>query len=165
MPRKKTPQKRLGKHEQKLFNKALATVRGHKIFWRYKAKGETWHNNTLINTLLQAGIDAKHANIPTVTFLGETFRCEAFVDGGAFPLLAVECKKALTRNLKAVWKEGLSQALLYSATYKRVILVFYDFTNNGVMATAFSRGNKLETAFCKQLREKNRITTVVLKPS
>lgn len=165
MPRKKTPQKRLGKHEQRLFNKALATVRGHKIFQRYKSKGETWHNNMLINTLLQAEIDAKHANIPKVTFLGETFRCEAFLDGGAFPLLAIECKKALSRNLKAVWKEGLSQALLYSTTYKRVFLVFYDYTSNGIMATTFSSGNKLETAFSKQLREMNRITIVVLKPS
>jgi hypothetical protein len=165
MARKKTPQKRLGKNEQKQFNKALATVRGHKIFSIYKSKGETWHNTSLINTLLQAGVNAKHAKIPPVSFLGETFRCEAFLAGGAFPLLAIECKKALTKNLKAVWKEGLSQALLYSTTYKRVFLVFYDYTKDGIMMTTFSSGNKLETAFSKQLRDMNRITLIVLKPT
>lgn len=164
MARKKTPQKRLGKNEQKMFNKALATVRGHKIFTIYKNKGETWHNTSLINTLLQTGINAKHAAIPPVRFLGETFRCEAFLDGPAFPLLAIECKKALDKNLKAVWKEGLSQALLYSACYKRVFLIFYDYTKHGVMAATFSSGNKLETAFSKQLREMNRVTLIVLKP-
>ena len=165
MGRNKTPQKRLGKHEQARFNKALAAVRRYKIFWRYKSKGETWHNTTLINALLQAGVDTKHARIPQASFLGETFRCEAFLEGGAFPLLAIECKKAIDRNLKAVWKEGLSQALIYSAAYKRVILVFYDFTTNGTMAAAFSPGNKPETAFAKELREMNRVTIVILKPS
>jgi len=165
MGRSKTPQKRLGKHEQTQFNRALGAIRKHKIFWRYQNKGETWQNTALINTLLQSGSNAKHSAIPTPSFLGETFRCEAFLDGGAFPLLAIECKKANDENVKRVWKEGLSQALLYSIKFKKVILVFYDFTSKGALRRAFSSGNKSETSFAKELREKNRITIVVLKPS
>lgn len=153
MGRTKTPQKRLGKLEQPIFTKALTAIRDYKIFWRYKGKGETWHNNVLINALLQAGVDAKHNNIPVAKFMGEQFRCEAFIEGGAFPVLGIECKRVTDQNVKRVWKEGLSQAILYTAKYKRVILVFYDFTANGLLHRAFGRGNRPETSFAKDLRE------------
>jgi hypothetical protein len=140
MGRAKTLQKRLGKLERPRYSRALAAIRKHKIFWRYKDKGETWHNTALINSLLQANNDVKHGAIPLPTFMGETFRCEAFLEGGASPLLAIECKKATDDSAKRVWKEGLSQALLYSSKFKQVILVFYDFTKHGGLKRVFPQG-------------------------
>ena len=165
MGRSKTPQKRLGRLERAQFRRALISIQEHKMFQRYRAKGETWHNTALIHTLLQGDIDAKHSDIPCPRFLGETFRCDAFLVGGAFPLLAIECKKATDKNVKRVWKEGLSQSLLYSTKFKKVILVFYDFTRHGLLRRAFTPGNRTETVFAKELREMNRIYLVVLRPS
>lgn len=165
MGRAKTPQKRLGRLEKAQFRRALISIQEHRIFQRYKDKGETWHNTALINTLLQGDVDAKHSDIPCPMFMGETFRCEAFLSGGTFPLLAIECKKVTDKNVKRVWKEGLSQALLYSTKFKRVILVFYDFTRHGLLKRAFAPGNRTESVFAKELREMNRIFLVVLRPS
>ncbi len=158
-------QKRIGKNEQLKLNKMLKLVRKFKIFWQHKAKGETYFNDLLINYLKQHSLPVHNKRIPPAKLFDETFRPECFVDGSAkIPLCAVECKKLTDRAAKARWKEGLSQAILYSHFYKAVALVFYDFTKNAHYVETLTSSKRDEARFIKSLRDAFRIYVVVLRP-
>jgi hypothetical protein len=67
-------------------------------------------------------------------------------------LCCVECKRLTENSAKGRWKEGLSQALLYSAVYKAVVLVLFDFTKDSLYFKKLGPGNTVESRFATRLR-------------
>jgi hypothetical protein len=67
-------------------------------------------------------------------------------------LCCVECKRLTENSAKGRWKEGLSQALLYSAVYKAVVLVLFDFTKDSRYFKKLGPGNTVESRFATRLR-------------
>jgi hypothetical protein len=156
--------KRIGNKEQAVLNKALKLVRSFQIFKQHKNKGETYVNNLLINHLQQK-LPVKNRDIHCAEMVGETFRPECFIQGsGEIPLCAFECKKLTDASAKSRWKEGLSQAILYSHCYKAVVLIFYDYTKSGEYSEAFASKMSIESQFVESLREAFRIYVVVIRP-
>lgn len=156
--------KRVGPNEQVTLNAIIKKARNFKIFKQNKNEGETYFNNLLINVIRQ-GSDIENKNIHSAKFVGETFRPECYVKGaGSIPLCAFECKKLSEKAAKSRWKDGLSQAILYSHFYKAVILMFYDYTKDSRYAAAFSNKRSIEFQFAESLREAFRIYIVVIKP-
>lgn len=157
-------QKRIGKNEQLKLNRMLKLIRKFKVFTQHKGKGETYFNNLLINHLKQNSLAVRNISIPTANLFGEISRPECFIDGsGKIPLCAVECKKLTEGAAKVRWKEGLSQAILYTHFYKAVVLVFYDYTKKGQYAAKFSSNKSAEATFADSLRKAFRIYVVVLR--
>lgn len=162
---KRTPQKRMGKHEAAKFGALLALAKRFKIFRDQKNLGEVKLNNLFISLARQHGIAVVNKGIHSVTFVGDTFRPECYLPGsGKIPLCAVECKKLNDSSAKPRWKEGLSQSLIYKHSYKAVIYLLYDFTESAKYVTAFGRGNRSESQFTKRLREHHKIHIIAVKP-
>lgn len=156
-------QKRIGKHERVLLNKVLQRIRKFKVFTQHKAKGETFLNNLLINHLKQSSLPVHNKDIPVASLFDERFRPECFVDGSSdLPLCAIECKKLTDGAAKARWKEGLSQAILYSHFYKSVALVFYDYTRDAHYSQRFSAKKSTEAIFAASLKQAFRIYVFVI---
>jgi hypothetical protein len=156
--------KRIGPKEQLVLNSVLKTTRSYQIFKQSKNEGETYFNNQLINVLKQS-VDVENRKIHMAKLFAETFRPECYVKGaGDIPLIAFECKKLNEQFAKARWKEGLSQAILYSHFYKSVVLLFYDYTKGGRYAEALNGKGTPEAQFAESLRDAFRIYIVALKP-
>jgi hypothetical protein len=157
MGRRSVPQKRMGKKEAGQFGALLKAVKNFKIFPKQKKLGETKFNAFLINYLLQREIGVENVNIIPAKFVGEVFRPECLLRGsGHYGLCAIECKKLNDQYAKARWKEGLSQALLYAQYYKAVIYVLFDYSSGAEYASAFGRGNRVESRFANELRRVTR---------
>ncbi len=156
--------KKIGSKEQVVLNKALSIVRKFQIFKQYKQKSETFINHMLIHQLKQK-LNVNDRSIPCAKMVGDQFRPECFIKGsGEIPLCAFECKKLTDAFAKARWKEGLSQALLYSHCYKATVLIFYDYTKNGAYSLAFGSKKSMESRFAESLRKAFRIYVVIIKP-
>lgn len=163
MGRLKEKQKRVGKKEDKQIRKLLKKIENYKIFSEMKRDRETKFNARLMDFIRQDpnSLEVTNKNIPPAEFVGETFRPEFYI---GTKTCAVECKRLTDGSAKAKWKEGLSQALLYSEVYKAVILVLFDYTKNSDYYKRFGRGNSIESRFRKKMRDNN-IHTVLLKPA
>lgn len=166
MARRKTPRKRLGHLEAKHIDRIRRAIRAFRLTAADGDLPETAINSRLIAALKAADPTVVNTNIASISFAGETFRPECCIRAaGAHHLVAVECKRLITpKPAKALWKEGLSQALLYLQRYKTVFLVLYDFTPSCAYACAFSRGNRLESRFAAWARETLRLRIIVLGP-
>jgi hypothetical protein len=165
----KTPlkHKRVGAQERKLVKILIHKIKGYIVFSHMKNQRETTFNRYLMNHLCQKPdpLDVNNRNIPVATLGGARFRPEFYLcNGAARNLCAVECKRLTNNNAKARWKEGISQALLYSTVYKSVVLVFFDFTTSALYAGKFRVGNNAETRFAKRLRDMLNLHIVVIKP-
>lgn len=165
MPKKKSPQKRLGTKEAAMVATAVKALRNYEVFKIHKTKKETFFNHLVLVHLLHKKLPVKNKNIHCASFVGETFRPECFVKGSSkYPLLAVECKKLTDHSAKSRWKEGLSQCLLYSHEFKAVILLLYDFTKSGAYYSALSSKKRLEYKFAQRLWKTQHIKIIALKP-
>lgn len=128
-------------------------------------KGEVEINKRLQSVLLNSRLDVRYKNIPRPAFVGDTFRPEFYLRHAKRPLCAVECKLLNKKSAKGRYKEGLSQALLYSHIYKAVILVFYDFTRDGKYCQAFhGRSRDLAKQLAMKLRKTHNIYIIAIKP-
>ncbi|MBI1935991.1 hypothetical protein HYS31_06130 [Candidatus Woesearchaeota archaeon] len=165
MGRTKEKQKRVGKKEDKQIRKLLKKIDNYKIFVDMKKDRETKFNARLMDHIKQGqdSLEVTNKNIPSAEFVGETFRPEFYLGKVAHKTCAVECKRLIDKNAKTKWKEGLSQALLYSEVYKAVILVFFDYTKKSNYYEHFGRGNSIESRFRKKMRDNN-IHILLLKP-
>ncbi len=122
--------KRIGPKEQLVLNSVLKIARGYQIFMQHKKKGETYFNDQLINVLRQS-VEVENREIHTARLFGEIFRPECYVKGaGDIPLVAFECKKLSDQFAKARWKEGISQAILYSRHWINKILMKHSFASH-----------------------------------
>jgi hypothetical protein len=156
--------KRIGPNERAILNKILKRCHKFRVFIQHKKKNETYFNDLLINDLRQAGLEMKDRRIPKARFVGETFRPDCYVRGrGKIPICAVECKKLTDDSAKALWRAGLSQAILYSHFYKSVILVFYDYTKQNSYYATFSAKKSIEARFIDALRKAFHIHVVVIR--
>lgn len=156
--------KRIGPKEQFVLNSVLKFTRNYKIFKQNRNEGETYFNDQLINVLRQK-VNIENRKIHSAKLFAETFRPECYVKGaGDVPLIAFECKKLNEQFAKARWKEGLSQAILYSHFYKSVVLVFYDYTKERRYASALGNKSSVEHQFAESLRDAFRIYVVALAP-
>ncbi|MGB9153505.1 MAG: hypothetical protein WCD70_10510 [Alphaproteobacteria bacterium] len=161
--RKPEPQKRIGKNERKKLNAVIKAIKNHKVFHDQKKEHETRFNDRLRHSLRQKNFEVINKGA-SVTFVGETFRPEFYVPNGSGELFcAIECKRLTEAYAKPRWKEGLSQAVIYSILYKAVILVLYDYTKDGKYKKKFGAGNKAESRFVSALRESN-VYIVVIRP-
>lgn len=165
MARKKEKQKRVGVIEQKLINKLIRKIKNYRIFKSMEKQGEVKFNDRLLDYIRQNPnpLDVNNKKIPVAKFVGEQFRPEFYLTNQSRPICGVECKRLTDKGAKSKWKEGLSQALLYSNVYKAVILVFFDFTESRKYCRSFGRGNSSESRFSKSLREQKNIHLIVLK--
>jgi hypothetical protein len=169
MPRPKIPQVRVGRVERAAVMRAYDLLKSYRLLKSLKRKRETYTNDLLINYLNQGAIplDVRSRGIPQVKFCGEKFRPEGYLIKGRNDVFCLECKRLTDagkgKDAKRQFKEGLAQAFLYRRIYKRVFLVFYDFTAKSVYFTAFGRGNRDESRYARYLREKEGIYVVVKK--
>src|SRR5229473_2526466 len=115
---------------------------------------ETSFNDRLMDHLRQNPhpLDVRNKKIPAAEFVGEQFRPEFYVRYHGRQLCCVECKRLTEKQAKGRWKEGLSQAILYSAVYKAVVLVLFDFTKDSRFFKKFGPGNSVESRFAAKLR-------------
>lgn len=166
MTKRKEKQIRIGKDERKLVDLLATKIKNYRIFPDQAKQREVKFNDRLMNHVRQNPSLRKitNQNIPTASFVKEQFRPEFYLNHKSKPLCAVECKRLIERSAKARWKEGLSQATLYSLAYKAVILVLLDFTEDSRFYKAFKRKNSVENRFKKKLQMENEIHIVVLKP-
>jgi len=167
MSRKPEKQKRIGAQEKKQIASLIRKIKRYRIFAAMKNQRETRFNDRLMDYLRQPPdpLDCSNRDIPVAEFIGEQFRPEFYL--GRQPerrLCAVECKRLTNKAAKSRWKEGLSQAILYSSVYKYVVLVFLDFTTGSKYAEKFGPGNKPETRFAKKLKDSTSIHILILKP-
>lgn len=164
MARKKEKQIRLGKNEGRLVNKLLKKIRDYRIFDTMMNERETNFNDRLMDYLRQnpKPLAVNNTKITPSRFVGELFRPEFYLVHSKTNLCSVECKRLTDSTAKARWKKGLSQSLLYSETYKAVILVLLDFTKNRKYSKAFGKGNSAESRFAKKMRELKNIYIVSL---
>jgi hypothetical protein len=156
-------QKRVGKNEQVLLNKALASIHKFNVYKQHKARGETFFNHLLIQHLRQGKVPVKNQSIHPAKLFGERFLPECFLAGsGVLPLFAIECKKLTDTTAKGRWKQGVSQAILYSHCYKAVALVLYDYTKGATYTQALALKRSPEAAFAESLREAFRIYVIAV---
>jgi hypothetical protein len=166
MSRKPEKQKRIGFQEKRQISALVKKIRRYRIFAAMRNQRETRFNDRLMDYLRQPPnpLDVSNRKIPAAEFVGEQFRPEFYL--GRNPqrrLCAVECKRLADKSAKSRWKEGLSQAILYSSVYKYVVLVFLDFTAGSKYARKFGPGNKPETRFARRLEDSSRIRILMLK--
>jgi len=169
-------QRRLGKKERAQVNKVLAAIRAFGISAAEAASNETVLNARLIAYLQNLVPEVTNSGIAAAHLVGETFRPECCIKkraGAAYNLLAVECKRLLNertsgtttiKRAKILFKEGLSQALIYQRIYKVVVLVLYDFTAHRIFKKAFRAGNRSETQLAGSLRRTLGVRIIVLSP-
>lgn len=163
MSRKKSKQKRVGVYQKRQIKKFCDAIKDFHFRWAWRNEGENELNKRLLSTLLQ-DFEVVNKSIPTAKFVGEEFRPEFYLKIGSKPVCAVECKVLNKKSSKPRWKQGLSQALLYSQFYKTVVLLYFDFTNGSRYFNAFGRGNTSANSLAKRLREQNKIYLIVVKP-
>ena len=165
MGRKHTPQKRITKTERRIVAQLEHRVKTFPLSRDDSRKGEV-HFNYLLLSHLRQWLEVRNKKIPSVDFFAERFRPDLYVGSQHKRLCAVECKKLKAfKSAKARWKEGLSQALVYSAKYKVVLLVLFDFTKDLRYYTALGRGNKPESTFATKLRRQSNVQIIALRPS
>jgi hypothetical protein len=166
MARQKIPQRRLGKNEQLVVKKVLGVIEKFKVHAADKPKHETTINNRLIKRLQTAVPAVRNKVIGDILLVNERYRPEcSLAGGGEHELLAVECKRLTTlKRAKAVFKEGLAQALIYLQRYKVVFFVLYDFTPGKVYKKKFGVGNRSESRLRAALRRDLRLYLVVRSP-
>jgi hypothetical protein len=167
MGRKPEKQRRIGAREKQLIGVLIRKVKGYRIFADMRDEHETSFNKRLMDHLRQKPdpLEVGNKNIPAVILSGEKFRPEFYLKRGASRnLAAVECKRLTKSSAKSRWKEGLSQAVLYSTIYKSVLFVLFDFTRGAHDAAKFRPGNTAENRFAKKLRDKWNIHIIALKP-
>jgi hypothetical protein len=166
MPKTREKQKRVGPVERKLIAILVRKAGDYSIFRDMRKKKETAINHLLMHSLRQKPDPLMVSNkaIPVAKFVGEQFRPEFYLLKGTRAICAVECKRLTEKGAKGAWKAGLSQALLYSAVYKAVVLIFYDFTSDGRYHHAFQENNSPESRFAKKLARKDKVQVVVIKP-
>lgn len=158
-------QKKIGSVEKNSIDKAIKHLSSYKIFWQDKNKNETFFNHLLYRHLAQIDDRVTNNGIHSVTLVGETFRPEFCIHGNKnYPLFCVECKKLNDKTAKARFKEGLSQALVYSNDYKCVLLVFYDYTKNSNYSACFAFARSSEKKFIDALWKQHRIKVVFVVP-
>jgi hypothetical protein len=152
--RPKVPQRRLGKHQAKTVQGLMRVIRRFALISTDVKQGETKLNARLIEALKKADDRVVNTAIASVSFIGETYRPECTLsDGGAYVLLAVECKKLHDHSAKRLFKEGLAQAHMYLTKSKVVALVLYDFTSSLDYKKAFGAGNTTSSRMASRLRE------------
>lgn len=161
---KKLKNRRIGPKEKKLFNKFLNKIKKYRIEWSMKNKKETYWNSRLYGILFNTKFDVINRKFPETIFVGEKFRPDIVLNTKKRKLCAVECKLIREKNAKGKYKEGLSQALLYSQHYKTVILLYYDFTNDSRYYNAFKKQRSTARKLGDILKLKNKIYIIVIKP-
>lgn len=159
-------QKRIGPAENASVEKAIKHLARYKVFWQDRKKNETFFNHLLYRHLAQVDNRVTNNGIRSVTLVGETFRPEFCIIGNKkYPLFCVECKKLSDKTAKARFKEGLSQALVYSNDYKCVLLAFYDFTKGSSYSACFTAARSSEKKFIDDLWKQHRIKVVFIVPT
>lgn len=154
MGRRREKQVRIGQREKKLVASLVKKIKNYRVFRDMGRQRETAFNDRLMDHLRQNPnpLDVSNKKIPAAEFVGEQFRPEFYVEYHSRQLCCVECKRLTENSAKARWKEGLSQALLYSAVYKAVVLVLFDFTKDSRYFKKFGPGNTVESRFAARLR-------------
>jgi hypothetical protein len=167
MGRQPEKQVRLGKNERKTVTATKTKLKNYVLSATNKKKGEVRLNDYLMDHLKQnpRSVPIQSSSIPSVTFMGETFRPEGFVEQSGKNLLCLECKKLVDKFAKSRWKEGLSQAIHYRLSYKVVFYVLYDFTAGAKYSQKFGAGRKNETKLAREMREKFNIYIIAIKPA
>ena len=159
-------QKKIGPVEKASVDSAIKQLSSYKVFSQDKDRKETFFNHLLYRHLAQVEDRVTNKGIHSVTLVGETFRPEFCIRGSKeYPLFCVECKKLTDVTAKSRFKEGLSQALVYSNEYKCVLLVFYDFTKNANYSASFSVAKSAEKKFVDGLWKQHRIKVVFVVPT
>jgi len=163
MPRRKKPRYRLGSDERRTVKRMASAIQRF-VLWTAEAG---YHENRLNRKLARhlsnaiPNLQLVSNQIAVTEFAGEEYRPEYFIRGaGEYPLCCFECKKLPRRKSKKNFMTALSQALLYSALYKWVFLVFYDFSPRRIYSAAFGPGNKFESGFARFLRENHNIKII-----
>lgn len=165
MPRGKIKQNRIGKAERKELGSFINHVADYRIAKKNSRDKETKFNDRMRDYLWQSKFNVLNKDIPPTKVVGEIFRPEFYLKSpSGKKLCAVECKRLTERFAKSRWKEGLSQALLYSFTYKAVVLVLFDFTKGAHYFSKFGRGRTIENKLTKKLEHSHRIHLIILKP-
>jgi hypothetical protein len=165
MGRRREKQVRIGASEKKVVASLVRKIKGYRVFRGMRNQRETSFNDRLMDHLRQNPnpLDVINKNIPVATFVGEQFRPEFYVKHHGRQLCCVECKRLTQNDAKGRWKAGLSQALLYSAVYKAVVLVLFDFTRDSRYFKKFGPGNAVESRFAAQLRRDYNIFISVVR--
>lgn len=159
---------RVGKVERALIRDLRRKIRGWSLVGSEKRDKETELYNKLYYHVLKAprAVSVERRRSPRLSVFGERLLPDFFLVRGRSPVCAVECKKLDdSKSAKKIFKDGLSQAMLYSIRYKAVILVLFDFTKRRVYAKAFGRGNRPESRFAKHLRRSENIKIIVFTPT
>ncbi len=166
MGRRQEKQVRIGAREKKVVTSLVRKIKAYRLSREMRNQHEPAFNDRLRDHLRQDPdpIEVSNKNIPSAEFVGERFRPEFYVKRGQQQLCCVECKRLTEKSAKGRWKEGLSQALLYSAVYKVVVLVLFDFTRNSRFSKKFGPGNTVESRFAAKLRQDHNIFIAALKP-
>lgn len=159
-------QKRIGPAEMDLVNISIKLILRYRILPQDHARKETFFNHLLFRHVAQTIKQATNKDIHSVGLISETFRPEFFVKGSKrFPLFCVECKKITDATAKSRFKEGLSQALVYSTDYKCVLLVFYDFTKDARFSRQFKGARRAERRLIDTLWEWHKIRVIFVNPN
>ncbi len=166
MGRKREKQKRIGKKEWKEVSVFLSKIKAYRIYWEDRNQRETRFNDRLADHLSQSLEVRSRGTVPQIKFANETYRPDLYLQKGKTKkLCTVECKLLKdSKGAKSRFKEGLSQAIVYTSEYKYVVLLLLDFTKGSSYVLKFGRGNKLESKLSAMLREKLNVHIIVLKP-
>lgn len=164
MGRPREKQVRIGAKEKKVVASLVRKIKAYRLSREMRNQRETDFNDRLMDHLRQNLLDVSNKNIPSARFVGEQFRPEFYVKHGQRQLCCVECKRLTEKSAKSRWKEGLSQALLYSEVYKVVVLVLFDFTKHSRFFKSFGPGNTVESRFAAKLRQDHNIFIAAVKP-
>jgi len=165
MGRRREKQVRIGSKEKKVVTTLVNKIKKYRVFLEMRNQRETSFNDRLMDHLRQDPhpLDVRNKNIPAAELVGEQFRPEFYVMRSRRPLCCVECKRLTENEAKSRWKAGLSQALLYSAVYKAVVLVLFDFTRGSRFFKKFGPGNSVESRFAAKLRHDYNIFICVVR--
>lgn len=165
MGRQREKQVRIGQKEKNIVTALAKKIKTYRVFREMGKQRETSFNDRLMDHLRQNPhpLDVSNKKIPAAEFVGEQFRPEFYVKHGRHHLCCVECKRLTEKSAKGRWKEGLSQALLYSAVYKAVVLVLFDFTKDSRFFKKFGPGNTVESRFAARLRHDFNISISVVR--
>lgn len=165
MGRQRQKQIRIGRKEKKIVTVLVKKIKEYRVFREMGTQRETAFNDRLMDHLRQNShpLDVSNKMIPSAEFVGEQFRPEFYIRRGNRKFCCVECKRLTENSSKSRWKEGLSQALLYSAVYKAIVLVLFDFTKDSRYSKKFGPGNTVESRFATKLRDDYNIFIAVVK--
>lgn len=165
MGRQPEKQVRIGKKERKVVATLVKKIKEYRVFREMGKQRETSFNDRLMDHLRQNPdpLDVSNKVIPSAEFVGEQFRPEFYARKGHRKFCCVECKRLTENSAKSRWKQGVSQALLYTAVYKAIVLVLFDFTKDSRYFKKFGPGNTVESRFATKLRQDYNIFITVLK--